>query len=91
MSVLNLRRRNQVRLGSYSSTSLRCLMLLSPHQDKLESVLDVSHQQMEKYQEQPAHAHKIAYQQRLLQEDLVAIRAQMSRLSTVRLWLRKSV
>ncbi len=52
-------------------------------QDKLESVLDLSHQQMEQYQEQPAHAHKIAYQQRLLQEDLVTIRAQISRLSTV--------
>lgn len=52
-------------------------------QDKLESVLDLSHQQMEQYQEQPTHAQKIAYQQRLLQEDLVTIRAQISRLSTV--------
>uniref|UniRef100_A0A3Q3NE10 Pleckstrin homology domain containing, family A member 7a n=1 Tax=Mastacembelus armatus TaxID=205130 RepID=A0A3Q3NE10_9TELE len=50
--------------------------------DKLERVLDFSHQQMEQYQEQPAHIHKIAYQQRLLQEDLVTIRAQISRLST---------
>ncbi|XP_074489896.1 pleckstrin homology domain-containing family A member 7-like isoform X13 [Sebastes fasciatus] len=55
---------------------------LKEDKDKLESVLDVSHQQMEQYQEQPAHAHKIAYQQRLLQEDLVSIRAQISRLST---------
>ncbi|XP_029952022.1 pleckstrin homology domain-containing family A member 7-like isoform X2 [Salarias fasciatus] len=55
---------------------------LKDDKDKLESVLDVSHQQMEQYQEQPAHAHKIAYQQRLLQEDLVTIRAQISRLST---------
>ncbi|KAM7415081.1 hypothetical protein PAMA_019759 [Pampus argenteus] len=55
---------------------------LKEDKDKLESVLDVSHQQMEQYQQQPAHAHKIAYQQRLLQEDLVTIRAQMSRLST---------
>uniref|UniRef100_A0A3B4T5Z1 Pleckstrin homology domain containing, family A member 7a n=1 Tax=Seriola dumerili TaxID=41447 RepID=A0A3B4T5Z1_SERDU len=55
---------------------------LKEDKDKLESVLDVSHQQMEQFQEQPAHAHKIAYQQRLLQEDLVAIRAQISRLST---------
>ncbi|XP_042351473.1 pleckstrin homology domain-containing family A member 7-like [Plectropomus leopardus] len=55
---------------------------LKEDKDKLESVLDVSHQQMEQYQEQPAHAHKIAYQQRLLQEDLVTIRAQISRLST---------
>lgn len=54
-----------------------------PLQDKLERVLDLSHQQMEQYQEQPAHAHKIAYQQRLLQEDLVTIRAQISRVSTV--------
>ncbi|XP_078023678.1 pleckstrin homology domain-containing family A member 7-like isoform X11 [Epinephelus lanceolatus] len=55
---------------------------LKKDKDKLESVLDVSHQQMEQYQEQPAHVHKIAYQQRLLQEDLVTIRAQISRLST---------
>ncbi|XP_049929975.1 pleckstrin homology domain-containing family A member 7-like [Epinephelus moara] len=55
---------------------------LKEDKDKLESVLDVSHQQMEQYQEQPAHVHKIAYQQRLLQEDLVTIRAQISRLST---------
>uniref|UniRef100_I3KEL7 Pleckstrin homology domain containing, family A member 7a n=1 Tax=Oreochromis niloticus TaxID=8128 RepID=I3KEL7_ORENI len=55
---------------------------LKDDKDKLESVLDLSHQQMEKYQEQPAHAHKIAYQQRLLQEDLVTIRAQISRVST---------
>ncbi|XP_031719202.1 pleckstrin homology domain-containing family A member 7 isoform X7 [Anarrhichthys ocellatus] len=55
---------------------------LKEDKDKLESVLNVSHQQMEQYQEQPAHAHKIAYQQRLLQEDLVSIRAQISRLST---------
>ncbi|XP_063335236.1 pleckstrin homology domain-containing family A member 7-like isoform X4 [Pelmatolapia mariae] len=55
---------------------------LKDDKDKLESVLDLSHQQMEQYQEQPAHAHKIAYQQRLLQEDLVTIRAQISRVST---------
>uniref|UniRef100_A0A8C9ZQ28 Pleckstrin homology domain containing, family A member 7a n=1 Tax=Sander lucioperca TaxID=283035 RepID=A0A8C9ZQ28_SANLU len=55
---------------------------LKEDKDKLESVLDVSHRQMEQYLEQPAHAHKIAYQQRLLQEDLVSIRAQISRLST---------
>ncbi|XP_028287405.1 pleckstrin homology domain-containing family A member 7-like isoform X3 [Parambassis ranga] len=55
---------------------------LKDDKDKLESVLDISHQQMEKYQEQPTHAHKIAYQQRLLQEDLVTIRAQISCLST---------
>ncbi|XP_024136913.1 pleckstrin homology domain-containing family A member 7 isoform X7 [Oryzias melastigma] len=55
---------------------------LKDDKDKLERVLDVSHQQMEQYQEQPSHAQKIAYQQRLLQEDLVTIRAQISRLST---------
>ncbi|XP_044213012.1 pleckstrin homology domain-containing family A member 7 isoform X9 [Thunnus albacares] len=71
---------------------------LKEDKDKLESVLDVSHQQMEQYQEQPAHTHKIAYQQRLLQEDLVTIRAQISRLSTEMAhaweeysWLEKSV
>ncbi|XP_027886897.1 pleckstrin homology domain-containing family A member 7-like isoform X10 [Xiphophorus couchianus] len=55
---------------------------LKNDKDKLERVLDVSHQQMEQYQEQPAHVHKIANQQRLLQEDLVTIRAQISRVST---------
>ncbi|XP_034031779.1 pleckstrin homology domain-containing family A member 7-like isoform X11 [Thalassophryne amazonica] len=58
------------------------IISLKEDKDKLENVLAVSHQQMEKYHEQPAHAHKIAYQQRLLQEDLVTIRAQLSRLST---------
>ncbi|MEQ2293789.1 Pleckstrin y domain-containing A member 7, partial [Ameca splendens] len=56
---------------------------LKNDKDKLERVLDMSHQQMEQYQEQPAHVHKIAYQQRLLQEDLVTIRAQISCVSTV--------
>ncbi|XP_077050595.1 pleckstrin homology domain-containing family A member 7 isoform X11 [Siphateles boraxobius] len=55
---------------------------LKDDKDKLESVLDVSHQQMEQYKDQPAHAEKIAYQQRLLQEDLVHIRADISRVST---------
>ena len=70
---------------SYCIVALVGLMLYdsSPQQDKLESVLDVSHQQMELYHDQPAHAQKISYQQRLLQEDLVSIRAQISRLSTV--------
>lgn len=48
-------------------------------QDKLEHVLDLSRQQMEQ-----GHSQKMAYQQRLLQEDLVAVRAQLSRVSTVR-------
>ncbi|KAJ8396688.1 hypothetical protein AAFF_G00015260 [Aldrovandia affinis] len=55
---------------------------LKEDKDKLELVLDVSHQQMEQYQDQPAHAEKIAYQQRLLQEDVVHIRAEISRTST---------
>ncbi|CAF93113.1 unnamed protein product, partial [Tetraodon nigroviridis] len=53
-----------------------------PPQDKLEHVLDLSRQQMEQYRDQPGHRQKIAYQQRLLQEDLVSIRAQISRVST---------
>lgn len=65
-----------------ASIDLR-LFNMSPLQDKLEHVLDLSRQQMEQYQEKPTHAQKIAYQQRLLQEDLVAIRAQISCLSTV--------
>ncbi|KAJ8247570.1 hypothetical protein GJAV_G00247830 [Gymnothorax javanicus] len=55
---------------------------LKEDKDKLESVLDVSHQQMEQYRDQPAHAEKIAYQQRLLQEDVVHIRAELSQVST---------
>lgn len=54
-----------------------------PLQDKLEHVLDLSRQQMEQYRDQPVHSQKIAYQQRLLQEDLVALRAQISRVCTV--------
>ncbi|XP_035275811.1 pleckstrin homology domain-containing family A member 7-like isoform X14 [Anguilla anguilla] len=55
---------------------------LKEDKDKLESVLDVSHQQMEQYRDQPSHAEKIAYQQRLLQEDVVHIRAEISQVST---------
>uniref|UniRef100_A0A3B4YMR2 Pleckstrin homology domain containing A7 n=1 Tax=Seriola lalandi dorsalis TaxID=1841481 RepID=A0A3B4YMR2_SERLL len=55
---------------------------LKDDKDKLESVLDVSHQQMEQYRDQPAHAEKIAYQQKLLQEDVVHIRAEISQAST---------
>ncbi|XP_029697378.1 pleckstrin homology domain-containing family A member 7-like isoform X4 [Takifugu rubripes] len=55
---------------------------LKEDKDKLERVLDLSRQQMEQYREQLGHSQKIAYQQRLLQEDLVAIRAQISRVST---------
>ncbi|XP_037835957.1 pleckstrin homology domain-containing family A member 7 isoform X5 [Kryptolebias marmoratus] len=55
---------------------------LKEDKDKLESVLDVSHQQMEEYQDQPTHAEKIAYQQKLLQEDVVHIRAEISQVST---------
>lgn len=45
--------------------------------------MDVSHQQMEQYRDQPAHIEKIAYQQKLLQEDVVHIRAEISKVSTV--------
>nr|XP_057945271.1 pleckstrin homology domain-containing family A member 7 isoform X4 [Doryrhamphus excisus] len=55
---------------------------LKEDKDKLESVLDVSHQQMEQYRDQPAHMEKIAYQQKLLQEDVVHIRAEISQVST---------
>ncbi|XP_045063767.1 pleckstrin homology domain-containing family A member 7-like isoform X3 [Coregonus clupeaformis] len=55
---------------------------LKDDKDKLESVLDLSRQQMEQYRDQAAHLEKIAYQQRLLQEDVVHIRAQISRVST---------
>ncbi|KAL4622833.1 pleckstrin homology domain-containing family A member 7-like isoform X3 [Arapaima gigas] len=58
------------------------IRMLKEDKDKLELVLDVSHQQMEEYRDQPAHAEKIAYQQRLLQEDVVHIRAEISQLST---------
>ncbi|KAL0967963.1 hypothetical protein UPYG_G00260400 [Umbra pygmaea] len=55
---------------------------LKDDKDKLESVLAVSHQQMELYRDQPAHVEKISYQQRLLQEDVVHIRAEISRVCT---------
>ncbi|XP_043938698.1 pleckstrin homology domain-containing family A member 7 isoform X3 [Protopterus annectens] len=55
---------------------------LKENKDKLESVLEVCHRQMEQYREQPQHTEKITCQQRLLQEDLVQIRAQMSKVST---------
>lgn len=38
---------------------------------------------MEQYKDQPQHAEKISYQQRLLQEDLIHIRAEISKVSTV--------
>ncbi|XP_033060118.1 pleckstrin homology domain-containing family A member 7 isoform X14 [Trachypithecus francoisi] len=55
---------------------------LKENKDQLESVLEVLHRQMEQYQDQPQHLEKIAYQQKLLQEDLVHIRAELSREST---------
>ncbi|XP_060033072.1 pleckstrin homology domain-containing family A member 7 isoform X4 [Erinaceus europaeus] len=55
---------------------------LKENKDQLESVLEVLHRQMEQYREQPQHLEKIASQQRLLQEDLVHIRAELSREST---------
>lgn len=54
---------------------------LKEDKDKLESVLDVSHQQMEQFRDNSS-LQKISLQQRLLQEDLVQIRAQMSRVYT---------
>ncbi|XP_034851304.1 pleckstrin homology domain-containing family A member 7 isoform X1 [Mirounga leonina] len=55
---------------------------LKENKDQLESVLEVLHRQMEQYRDQPPHLEKIAHQQRLLQEDLVHIRAEISREST---------
>ncbi|XP_008065513.1 pleckstrin homology domain-containing family A member 7 isoform X2 [Carlito syrichta] len=55
---------------------------LKENKDQLESVLEVLHRQMEQYRDQPQHLEKIACQQRLLQEDLVHIRAELSREST---------
>uniref|UniRef100_A0A8C6DR75 Pleckstrin homology domain-containing family A member 7 n=1 Tax=Moschus moschiferus TaxID=68415 RepID=A0A8C6DR75_MOSMO len=55
---------------------------LKENKDQLESVLEVLHTQTEQYRDQPQHLEKIAYQQRLLQEDLVHIRAELSREST---------
>ncbi|KAM5318918.1 pleckstrin homology domain-containing family A member 7 isoform 3-T3 [Glossophaga mutica] len=55
---------------------------LKENKDQLESILEVLHRQMEQYRDQPQHLEKIAYQQRLLQEDLVHIRAELSREST---------
>ncbi|XP_045146919.1 pleckstrin homology domain-containing family A member 7 [Echinops telfairi] len=55
---------------------------LKENKDQLESVLEVLHRQMEQHRDQPQHSEKIAYQQRLLQEDLVHIRAEISREAT---------
>ncbi|XP_077142680.1 pleckstrin homology domain-containing family A member 7 isoform X5 [Ranitomeya variabilis] len=55
---------------------------LKDNKDKLETVLEVLHRQLDQYKDQPQHTEKISYQQRLLQEDLVQIRAEMSKVST---------
>ncbi|XP_056402106.1 pleckstrin homology domain-containing family A member 7-like isoform X1 [Hyla sarda] len=55
---------------------------LKDNKDKLETVLEVLHRQMDQYKDQPQHTAKISYQQRLLQEDLVQIRAEMSKVSS---------
>ncbi|XP_030416341.1 pleckstrin homology domain-containing family A member 7 isoform X2 [Gopherus evgoodei] len=55
---------------------------LKENKDQLESVLEVLHRQMELYKDQPPHAEKISSQQRLLQEDLIHIRAEISKAST---------
>lgn len=67
-------------LVKFSVNAYCCLLLC---QDQLESVLEVLHRQMEQYKDQPQHAEKISYQQRLLQEDLIHIRAEISKVSTV--------
>ncbi|XP_026524117.1 pleckstrin homology domain-containing family A member 7 isoform X6 [Notechis scutatus] len=58
------------------------LRALKENKDQLESVLEVLHRQMEQYKEQPQHTEKITYQQKLLQEDLIHIRAEISKVST---------
>ncbi|XP_069479866.1 pleckstrin homology domain-containing family A member 7 isoform X3 [Ambystoma mexicanum] len=58
------------------------IRILKDNKDKLETVLEVLHRQMEQYRDQPSHAEKISCQQRLLQEDLVQIRAEISKVST---------
>nr|XP_005308762.1 pleckstrin homology domain-containing family A member 7 isoform X10 [Chrysemys picta bellii] len=55
---------------------------LKENKDQLESVLEVLHRQMELYKDQPQHTEKISSQQRLLQEDLIHIRAEISKAST---------
>ncbi|XP_067396789.1 pleckstrin homology domain-containing family A member 7 isoform X1 [Emydura macquarii macquarii] len=55
---------------------------LKENKDQLESVLEVLHRQMELYKDQPHHAENISSQQRLLQEDLIHIRAEISKAST---------
>lgn len=55
---------------------------LKENKDQLESVLEVLHRQTEQYRDQPQHLEKITCQQRLLQEDLVHIRAELCREST---------
>ncbi|XP_008936161.1 PREDICTED: pleckstrin homology domain-containing family A member 7 [Merops nubicus] len=55
---------------------------LKENKDQLESVLEVLHRQMEQYKDQPQHSEKISYQQKLLQEDLIHIRAEISKVST---------
>ncbi|XP_034272861.1 pleckstrin homology domain-containing family A member 7 isoform X3 [Pantherophis guttatus] len=55
---------------------------LKENKDQLESVLEVLHRQMEQYKDQPQHTEKITYQQKLLQEDLIRIRAEISKVST---------
>ena len=73
-----------VRGGLWGLSSYTAVFWPFVVQDQLESVLEVLHRQMEQYRDQPQHLEKIAYQQKLLQEDLVHIRAELSRESTVR-------
>ncbi|XP_054997251.1 pleckstrin homology domain-containing family A member 7 isoform X4 [Sorex araneus] len=55
---------------------------LKENKDQLESALEMLHRQTQQPREQPQPLEKVAYQQRLLQEDLVHIRAELSREST---------
>ncbi|XP_051005221.1 pleckstrin homology domain-containing family A member 7 isoform X3 [Acomys russatus] len=55
---------------------------LKENKDQLESVLEVLHRQTEQYRGQPQHLDEITCQQKLLQEDLVHIRAELCREST---------
>ncbi|XP_075925604.1 pleckstrin homology domain-containing family A member 7 isoform X2 [Petromyzon marinus] len=54
------------------------LQQLQDDKARLEEALETTHRQMQEFRGQPAHQQKILYQQRLLQEDLVQLLAQIS-------------
>ncbi|MEJ1273933.1 pleckstrin homology domain containing family A member 7 [Cricetulus griseus] len=64
---------------------------LKENKDRLESILEVLHRQTEQYRDQPQHLEKITCQQRLLQEDLVHIRAELCRESTEKSQIQKDL